>query len=268
MLWLFGCSPFLSNFLWSVPMDACINTDILRWLWVGVSVPIDLFIMAVPLRILKAARLRDHERRILKMVFSATLLGTTLCITGIYGVYCLEIRFTNQGFYEEMPYIILTDIEIFMYALGASFPVLSRYIVEKTKPASTEHRNFSSWARYVPSFFGVEERAVVIEPVSMKAAMEGEGAKSLQESETTAPSVGHGSDHELVERHDVPCPEEGVARHESESEGDLEKGEGIRTQTEVRVVESRDVGLMEFLRTSKVVDEKWGALPGSTDDMN
>jgi len=47
----------------------------------------------------------------------------------------------------------MNNIEVFMYALGASFPVLSRYIVQRTDRGHDEpHRNFSSWARYVPDF--------------------------------------------------------------------------------------------------------------------
>lgn len=64
----------------------------------------------------------------------------------------------------------MCDIEILMYALGASFPgfyphhtrfseadrkiVLSRYIVQRIDPGPTEqHLNFTSWARQIPDFF-------------------------------------------------------------------------------------------------------------------
>lgn len=48
----------------------------------------------------------------------------------------------------------MNDIEILMYALGASFPVLSKYIVQRVDPGpSAQHLNFTSWARAIPDFF-------------------------------------------------------------------------------------------------------------------
>jgi len=152
--WVFGCSPFLSNFYWSVTMESCVNYDIFRWLWISVSVPIDLVIMSVPLRILNRVRLRVHEKRILQMVFCATLLGTIACLVGIYGSYKTRTVETNDLYYNEVAFIMMNDIEVFAYTLGASFPVLSRYIVAKTDPGpEPTHANFSSWARYIPDFF-------------------------------------------------------------------------------------------------------------------
>ncbi|KAH9221283.1 hypothetical protein DL95DRAFT_382165 [Leptodontidium sp. 2 PMI_412] len=152
--WVFGCSPFLSNFLWSVTMESCVNYDIFRWLWISVSVPIDLVIMSVPLRILNRVRLRVHEKRILQMVFCATLLGTIACLVGIYGSFKTRTVETNDLYYNEVAFIMMNDIEVFAYTLGASFPVLSRYIVAKTDPGpEPTHANFSSWARYIPDFF-------------------------------------------------------------------------------------------------------------------
>ncbi|CZR62151.1 uncharacterized protein PAC_12048 [Phialocephala subalpina] len=152
--WMTNCKPFLSNFLWSVWPDSCINFDIFRYLWIGVSIPIDLAIMSVPLHILSRLKLRTHERRILKMVFCATLLGTITCTIGIYGAFETRTAEANEAFYQETAYVMMSDIEILMYTLGASFPVLSRYMVQKASPGPDQtHENFSSWARYVPNFF-------------------------------------------------------------------------------------------------------------------
>jgi hypothetical protein len=90
--WFFQCTPFLSNFVWSINATSCVNYDIFRWsrhrstpsllpklnsiVWIGLSVPIDLLILAVPLRILHRTRMPEGEKRILKLVFSANLLGT------------------------------------------------------------------------------------------------------------------------------------------------------------------------------------------------
>ncbi|KAH8802904.1 hypothetical protein F5884DRAFT_803653 [Xylogone sp. PMI_703] len=153
--WLFACQPFLSNFDWDVLASYCINYDIFRWLWIAVSVPIDVVLLYVPYKLLKKMRLQTHEQRILKLIFGANLLGTITCILGIYGVY--ENRTTNQldQFYVETIFIMLNDIEILMYTLGATFPVYSRVIIQKVS-ASIRHpadQNFSSWARNVPTLF-------------------------------------------------------------------------------------------------------------------
>lgn len=44
--------------------------------WVGLSLPIDFLLLAVPLQILKRTRMPERERRVLRLVFSANLLGT------------------------------------------------------------------------------------------------------------------------------------------------------------------------------------------------
>lgn len=44
--------------------------------WVAVSMLVDTAILIIPATLLKQVKLRQHERTILKLVFSATLLGT------------------------------------------------------------------------------------------------------------------------------------------------------------------------------------------------
>jgi hypothetical protein len=113
--------------------------------WVGVSIPIDAILVIIPLqyvtlfillllmsqpetledvfsvtltlimergdtnllgRILKRAKLRSHERRILKLVFSATLLGTITCTTGIYGIYEYRLETANDSYYHEVVFLM------------------------------------------------------------------------------------------------------------------------------------------------------------------
>lgn len=90
--WFFECTPVISNFVWSINSTSCVNYDIFRWctcniflllsqkliwiVWIGLSLPIDFLILAVPLQLLKRTRIREHERKILRLVFSANLLGT------------------------------------------------------------------------------------------------------------------------------------------------------------------------------------------------
>lgn len=155
--WWLGCVPFDSNFVWSINSAYCINYDIFRWLWVGVGMAIDLVLVTIPLQILKRAKLRVHERKLLKMIFSATLIGTITLAAGIYGVWGTRLQEADDAFYHEIAFLIMTDIEIFMYTLGASFPVLSKYLVQRADPgpsgAHPNNSNFSSWARYIPNFF-------------------------------------------------------------------------------------------------------------------
>ncbi|KAG0649370.1 hypothetical protein D0Z07_4120 [Hyphodiscus hymeniophilus] len=119
--WYFQCTPFLSNFVWSIDATSCVNYDIFRWMWIGLSIPIDLLIVAVPLRILHQTRMPERERRILRLVFGANLLGTIACILGIYGVYFNRISEANEGFYHETVFIMMNDIEIFMYRNDPSY---------------------------------------------------------------------------------------------------------------------------------------------------
>ncbi len=90
--------------------------------WIGLSIPIDCVLLFIPLRILKRARLREQERRILKMVFCATLLGTITCAIGIFGAYETRTIHGNDGYYKETAFVMMNDIEILMYALGSTFP--------------------------------------------------------------------------------------------------------------------------------------------------
>ncbi len=46
--------------------------------WVGFSIPIDIILVTIPLQILKRAKLRVHERKLLKWIFSSTLMGTLI----------------------------------------------------------------------------------------------------------------------------------------------------------------------------------------------
>ena len=90
--WIFQCTPFLSNFLWGVNATSCVNYDYFRWsmynnhvllrlkltftVWIGLSLSIDFLILAVPWQLLKRTQLKEHERKILRLVFSANFLGT------------------------------------------------------------------------------------------------------------------------------------------------------------------------------------------------
>ena len=107
-------------------------------MWIALSLPIDFLILAVPLQLLKRTRIRQHERKILRLVFSANLLGTLtwyaqnfpellyllthLSAFGIYGVYENRITEANDGFYHETLFMMTNDLEMFMYTLGACFP--------------------------------------------------------------------------------------------------------------------------------------------------
>ena len=70
--WLFQCTPFVSNFVWSIDATSCVNYDYFRWCkynnavlrlrvlmniaWIGLSLSIDFLILIVPLQILKRSQ--------------------------------------------------------------------------------------------------------------------------------------------------------------------------------------------------------------------
>ncbi|TVY21676.1 hypothetical protein LARI1_G001122 [Lachnellula arida] len=157
--WVFQCSPFLSNFRWSVAPVVCVNWDIFRWVWIGLSLPIDFVLMLIPLRILKRSNIQGRERRILKWCFMATFLGTIVCACGIYGAWETRTAEVFDAYYQETPFIMMNNIELFMYTFGASVPVLSRYLVARAGSETREtHSNFSAWARNIPNFFSTATR--------------------------------------------------------------------------------------------------------------
>lgn len=58
-------------------MNPLILSRKLNWtVWIGLSIPIDFLILAVPLSILSRTRMPERERKILRLIFSANLLGT------------------------------------------------------------------------------------------------------------------------------------------------------------------------------------------------
>jgi len=257
--WWVGCQPFDSNFVWSIPTVICINYDIFRWLWIGFSIPIDLVLTIIPLQILKRAKLRNHEKRILKMVFCATLLGTITLSCGIYGVYETRTGEQNDGFYQETAFIMMNDIEIFMYALGASFPVLSRYLVQRADPGTGDlHSNFSSWARYIPNFFPLTHNSGTNALVELPT--EPQFNKSLHDN-STEPSFTSGGD-----RSSMPCSS-APSRSNSDAadinlhdNDDVEKGGSVRVQTEIRISMDREQPVIrEYVRTapSNVIGNGW-----------
>ncbi|RFU27184.1 hypothetical protein B7463_g9155, partial [Scytalidium lignicola] len=127
----------------------------LEILWVGLSIPIDLVLIFVPLKLLRSMKLHPREQRLLKLIFSANLLGTITCALGIYGVWENRTAAQLDEFYNETIFIMLNDIEILMYTLGATFPVFSRYIINilPTSARRPTDENFSSWARNIPTLF-------------------------------------------------------------------------------------------------------------------
>lgn len=128
-----------------------------------------------------------------------------------------------------MAWVMMNDIEILMYTLGASFPVLSQYIVQRIDPApNTQHSNFTSWARQIPDFFthrtdatrsfqhrpaNGRELTYVIELQSAEREREQEQAAARANLTAVATSQSFKSG-----------PSEGPSEPESMCDSDLEKG--------------------------------------------
>ncbi|KAE8442073.1 hypothetical protein EG329_003881 [Mollisiaceae sp. DMI_Dod_QoI] len=224
--------------------------------------------MSVPLQILRRLRLRTHERRILKMVFCATLLGTITCAIGIYGAYETRTQEGNHAFWQETAFVMMSDIEILMYTLGASFPVLSRYMVQRAAPGPGEaHENFSSWARYVPNFFLTDTLASQ-NRTNHRSALSRSRHENTNIDERALKSSDGDADLSTCNTPDLQaqsCGSESgrstsMSSNESgiEESKDLEKGDVVRLDTEVRV--SREVEgeiLEEYMRNSHVIGQGW-----------
>ncbi|KAF2090319.1 hypothetical protein K490DRAFT_5568, partial [Saccharata proteae CBS 121410] len=132
LIWLFQCQPFLSNFDYSIANAWCINVDYSRYAWAGISVPIDIVLIWIPIAILKKTGLQKHERIALMMVFGMNALGT--CATGIgaYGIWMNREAVADIDLsYTETPYLICNVVEIFLYTFGASLTTLSRFFIRR-----------------------------------------------------------------------------------------------------------------------------------------
>lgn len=101
-------------------------------------------------------------------LFVASDSNIFVSTAGIYGVYDNRTLAQLDGFYAETPFIMMNDIEILMYAIGASFPgnfhiipkprnhsdktiVLSRYLLKKANPGADEEGD-TNRPTLMPSF--------------------------------------------------------------------------------------------------------------------
>jgi len=145
-IWEFQCQPIKSNFDYFMNQSWCIDIDYVRYLWEGISIPIDIVIVAIPCQILRKTRLQRHEKKVLMLVFAANLLGTLACGATAYGIWRNRDSITDIS-YSETTFVMTSDIEILMYTVGAAFPVLSRHFISRASPAPTR-----ASASYMPSW--------------------------------------------------------------------------------------------------------------------
>ncbi|KAK6358193.1 hypothetical protein TWF730_007545 [Orbilia blumenaviensis] len=137
LIWVFNCSPMAANFIYDLEALDCKRLDKSRWLWIIFSIFVDAAILWIPWRVLRQAGLPATERRVLKLVFAANLLGTLACVANIYGIktfsgskYVNLDGETGDDFtYSEAAFILINGGEVLMYIIGACFPVLSPYLV-------------------------------------------------------------------------------------------------------------------------------------------
>ncbi|KAF3933225.1 hypothetical protein ABW20_dc0109823 [Dactylellina cionopaga] len=136
-VWVFNCSPVKGNFIYNVENLVCPPVDKARWSWIIFSTMIDMAILWIPWRILQQSGLPTAERRVLKFVFAANLLGTLTCVANIYGILNFEGSAYRDPYGElgddfthsEAAFILINNGEVLMYVIGACFPVLSPYLV-------------------------------------------------------------------------------------------------------------------------------------------
>ncbi|EWC46180.1 hypothetical protein DRE_04558 [Drechslerella stenobrocha 248] len=147
---LLQCMPLISNFDYSVAQDHCFNIDIPRFTWVAVSISIDLCILAIPWAIIRWSKIQPAEKRILLIVFSGNLMGTIVCVVSIYSVWCTRTSLSYYDLaYTQTAFAITNDVEILFYALGASLPVLSPFLLARfatrQEAQSTPTSRVPSW---------------------------------------------------------------------------------------------------------------------------
>jgi len=148
LIWLFQYRPFMANFDYNVDATTWISMDPPRYLWAAMSVPIDLGIISIPYIIIKKTKLQSHERKIIFLVFAAQLLGTFASVFGIYGVWLNRAAEVQDIYYNESVWVILLDLEIFMYTLGATFPMFSRFFILKAAPTQSQQNTAQlTWFR-------------------------------------------------------------------------------------------------------------------------
>ncbi|KAF3161874.1 hypothetical protein TWF751_011175 [Orbilia oligospora] len=163
---LLQCTPLISNFDYTIKQEHCFNIDIPRFTWIAVSISIDLCILAIPWAIIHGTRIQAAEKRILLIVFSGNLLGTAVCVVSIYSVWNTRTSLAHYDLaYTQTAFAITNDVEIFFYALGASLPVLSPFLLSRF--ASKQEINGTASSR-VPSW-RVKGGSTIGSPIHMIA---------------------------------------------------------------------------------------------------
>ncbi|EPS42696.1 hypothetical protein H072_3294 [Dactylellina haptotyla CBS 200.50] len=142
---LLQCTPVISNFDYTVKQQTCFNIDIPRFTWIAVSISIDICILAIPWAIIRGSKIQPSERRILLIVFSGNLLGTIVCIVSIYSVWSTRTSLAYYDLaYTQTAFAITNDVEILFYALGASLPVLSPFLLSRFATKQEGHHTTTS----------------------------------------------------------------------------------------------------------------------------
>ncbi|RVD88256.1 uncharacterized protein DFL_002447 [Arthrobotrys flagrans] len=171
---LLQCTPLLSNFDYTVRQEHCFNIDIPRFTWIGVSISIDLCILAIPWAIIHGTRIQAAEKRILLIVFSGNLLGTAVCAVSIYSVWNTRTSLAYYDLaYTQTAFAITNDVEIFFYVLGASLPVLSPFLLSRFAPTQdlngTTSSRVPSWRVKGGSTVGSPMQAMAAPPIRSKS---------------------------------------------------------------------------------------------------
>ncbi|KAF3227062.1 hypothetical protein TWF106_010550 [Orbilia oligospora] len=151
-IWVFNCSPVAGNFIYNIEGTSCPPVDKARWSWIIFSTIVDGAVLWIPWRILQQSGLPPAERRVLKLVFGANLLGTLACIANVYGVMTFEgsaftdpYGRTGDDFtHSEAAFILINNGEVLMYVIGACFPVLSPYLVSLARSHVGSRRKSTS----------------------------------------------------------------------------------------------------------------------------
>jgi hypothetical protein len=132
--------------------------------------------------------------------------------------------------------------------------VLSRYLVQRADPGPGAHphnSNFSSWARYIPNFFPDTNQTGDTGDVLVELPSNPQYNKQRHDSGT---SLTSGVDSSKPSRSNSGVMD-GVNVY---GDPDVEKGESVKDQTEIRLgMSTEQTVLNEYVRNKNVIGSGW-----------
>ncbi|KAF3906628.1 hypothetical protein ABW20_dc0109225 [Dactylellina cionopaga] len=226
---LLQCTPLISNFDYTVKQQHCFNIDTPRFTWIAVSISIDLCILAIPWAIIHGTRIQPAEKRILLIVFSGNLMGTMVCAVSIYSVWSTRTALAYYDLaYTQTAFAITNDVEILFYALGASLPVLSPFLLSrfasKQDANDTTTSRVPSWRVKGGSTIGSPAQPRIPQPKRSKSFLTTYDAGEHEDDD-----INHEQD---LDRDDETSSDATLANRQSKASEDTDTEKAMKTRVE------------------------------------